>query len=87
MMARIEHKITRDHPKSQPMEEAEIKQLLDVRVSCARVKQLLIDLVKVPSPQTELLEDEPLLKQFIAKASHVCLRWASRISAVMRWAT
>src|SRR5262249_40120474 len=30
-----------------------------------RAKELLIELVKVPSPQTELLEDEPLLKEFI----------------------
>ncbi len=56
------------------MEEPEIKQLLDTRVSRARVKQLLIDLVKVPSPQTALLEEEPLLKQFIAKAIEPRLR-------------
>jgi hypothetical protein len=56
------------------MKEPEIKQLLDARVSRARVKQLLIDLVKVPSPQTQLLEDEPLLKEFIAKAVEPRLR-------------
>ena len=56
------------------MEEPEIKQLLDTRVSRARVKQLLIDLVKVPSPQTALLEEEPLLKEFIAKAIEPRLR-------------
>ncbi len=56
------------------MQEPEIKQLLDTRVSRARVKQLLIDLVKVPSPQTALLEEEPLLKQFIAKAIEPRLR-------------
>jgi acetylornithine deacetylase/succinyl-diaminopimelate desuccinylase-like protein len=56
------------------MEEPEIKKLLDARVSCARVKQLLIDLVKVPSPQTALLEEEPLLKEFIAKAVEPRLR-------------
>jgi acetylornithine deacetylase/succinyl-diaminopimelate desuccinylase-like protein len=38
---------------------------LDTRISRARAKELLIELVKVPSPQTELLEDEPLLKTFI----------------------
>ena len=56
------------------MEEPEIKQLLDTRVSRARVKQLLINLVKVPSPQTALLEEEPLLKEFIAKAIEPRLR-------------
>ncbi len=56
------------------MEEPEIKQLLDARVSRTRVKQLLIDLVKVPSPQTALLEEEPLLKEFIAKAVEPRLR-------------
>jgi len=56
------------------MEEPEIKQLLDTRVSRARVKRLLIDLVKVPSPQTALLEEEPLLKEFIAKAIEPRLR-------------
>jgi acetylornithine deacetylase/succinyl-diaminopimelate desuccinylase-like protein len=56
------------------MKDPKIKQLLDARVSRARVKQLLIDLVKVPSPQTQLLEDEPLLKEFIAKAVKPRLR-------------
>jgi acetylornithine deacetylase/succinyl-diaminopimelate desuccinylase-like protein len=56
------------------MKEPEIKLLLDARVSRARVKQLLIDLVKVPSPQTQLLEGEPLLKEFIAKAVEPRLR-------------
>jgi acetylornithine deacetylase/succinyl-diaminopimelate desuccinylase-like protein len=50
------------------MNESDIKQLLDARIARARAKELLIDLVKVPSPQTALLEDEPLLKEFIAKA-------------------
>ena len=44
------------------MTEADIKKLLDARLSRARAKELLIELVKVPSPQTELLEDEPLLQ-------------------------
>jgi acetylornithine deacetylase/succinyl-diaminopimelate desuccinylase-like protein len=50
------------------MDESDIKQLLDARISRVRAKALLIDLVRVPSPQTALLEDEPLLKDFIAKA-------------------
>jgi len=50
------------------METAEIKRLLDARISRERAKELLIELVRVPSPQTELLEDEPLLKEFITKA-------------------
>ena len=56
------------------MEEPAIKQLVEARVSRARVKQLLIDLVRVPSPQTALLEEEPLLKEFIAKAVEPRLR-------------
>jgi acetylornithine deacetylase/succinyl-diaminopimelate desuccinylase-like protein len=51
-----------------PIDETAIKTLLDARISRARAKELLIDLVRVPSPQTELLEDEPLLKEFIGTA-------------------
>src|SRR5215813_14289714 len=47
------------------MDQTAIKALLDARISRDRAKQLLIDLIRIPSPQTELLEDEPLLKQFI----------------------
>ena len=36
------------------MDEAEIKKLLDARISRERAKELLIELVKVPSPQTGL---------------------------------
>src|SRR6195256_5531563 len=56
------------------MKEAEIKTLLDARLSRERAKELLIALVKVPSPQTELLEDEPLLKEFIRTAIEPRLR-------------
>ncbi|MET0632031.1 MAG: M20/M25/M40 family metallo-hydrolase [Xanthobacteraceae bacterium] len=56
------------------MQAAEIKTLLDSRLSRDRAKQLLIELVKVPSPQTELLEDEPLLKEFIKTAIEPRLR-------------
>ena len=34
----------------------------------------MIELVKVPSPQTDLLEDEPLLKEFIKTAIEPRLR-------------
>jgi acetylornithine deacetylase/succinyl-diaminopimelate desuccinylase-like protein len=54
--------------------DADIKTLLDARISRARAKELLIALVKVPSPQTELLEDEPLLKGFITSAIEPRLR-------------
>src|SRR5712671_3412215 len=50
------------------MNDVEIKKLLDARISRERAKELLIELVKVPSPQTELLEEEPLLKGFIKTA-------------------
>src|SRR5215813_10430165 len=56
------------------MQEAEIKKLLDAKLSRERCKQLLIELVKVPSPQTDLLEEEPLLKEFIKKAIEPRLR-------------
>src|SRR4051794_36105473 len=56
------------------MNEAEIKKLLDARISRERAKELLIELVKVPSPQTELLEEEPLLKGFIRTAIEPRLR-------------
>jgi acetylornithine deacetylase/succinyl-diaminopimelate desuccinylase-like protein len=56
------------------MNEADIKALLDQRLSRERAKELLIDLVKVPSPQTALLEEEPLLKQFIRVAIEPRLR-------------
>ena len=37
-------------------------------ITTERCKALLIDLVRVPSPQTALMESEPLLRQFIEKA-------------------
>jgi acetylornithine deacetylase/succinyl-diaminopimelate desuccinylase-like protein len=56
------------------MNEADIKALLDRRLSRERAKQLLIELVRVPSPQTVLLEAEPLLKEFIRVAIEPRLR-------------
>jgi acetylornithine deacetylase len=56
------------------MNAADIRTLLDGRISRARAKELLIELVKVPSPQTELLEDEPLLEEFIKTAIEPRLR-------------
>jgi succinyl-diaminopimelate desuccinylase len=56
------------------MKETDIKKLLDGRISRERAKELLIALVKVPSPQTALLEDEPLLKAFIRTAIEPRLR-------------
>ena len=56
------------------MHAADIKALLDARISRERAKELLIALVKVPSPQTALLEDEPLLKEFIRTAVEPRLR-------------
>jgi acetylornithine deacetylase/succinyl-diaminopimelate desuccinylase-like protein len=56
------------------VEASEIKNLLDARISRERAKELLIELVKVPSPQTDLLEAEPLLKEFIKTAIEPRLR-------------
>jgi acetylornithine deacetylase len=56
------------------MQPTEIKQLLDARISRERAKSLFIELVQVPSPQTALLEEEPLLKAFIVEAIEPRLR-------------
>jgi acetylornithine deacetylase/succinyl-diaminopimelate desuccinylase-like protein len=56
------------------MDANAIKEILDARLSRERAKELLIELVKVPSPQTELLEAEPLLLAFIKKAVEPRLR-------------
>jgi len=56
------------------MNDGEIKKLLDARISHERAKSLFIELVKVPSPQTALLEEEPLLKAFIRTAIEPRLR-------------
>ena len=48
--------------------------MLAARLSRERVKSLFIDLIRVPSPQTELLEAEPLLKAFIRNAIEPRLR-------------
>lgn len=56
------------------MNDTAIKQLLDARLSRERAKALLIELVRVPSPQTALLEAEPLLKAFIRTAIEPRLR-------------
>jgi acetylornithine deacetylase/succinyl-diaminopimelate desuccinylase-like protein len=56
------------------MNDAQIKQILDARLSRDRAKALLVELVKVPSPQTALLEEEPLLKAFIRTAIEPRLR-------------
>ena len=43
-------------------------------ITLDRCKELLIELVRVPSPQTELLEAEPLLRRFIETAVEPRLR-------------
>src|SRR4029453_13793820 len=66
MWRRSAHRSNLDNTRRKTrMNDAEIKKLLDARISRERAKELLIELVKVPSPQTELLEDEPLLKAFL----------------------
>jgi acetylornithine deacetylase len=60
--------------KGTPMNDVDIKALLERQISPQRAKDLLVALVKVPSPQTELLEDEPLLKAFITSAIEPRLR-------------
>lgn len=43
-------------------------------ITLDRCKQLFVELVKVPSPQTELMENEPLLKRFITSEVEPRLR-------------
>ena len=47
---------------------------LNAHIANERCKQLLIDIVRVPSPQTDLFEAEPQLKIFIATAVEPRLR-------------
>lgn len=51
-----------------------IKETLEAGISRERAKELLVDLVKVPSPQTDRYEAEPLLAEFIRKAVEPRLR-------------
>ncbi len=46
----------------------DIRAIIEKHISAARAKQLLVGLVKVPSPQTALFEAEPLLRDFITNA-------------------
>ncbi len=41
------------------------KDIIDKSLTLEKAQDLLVDLVRVPSPQTELLEAEPLLAEFI----------------------
>lgn len=52
----------------------DLKSTLDTLISKDRAKELLIELVKVPSPQTDQFEAEPLLAEFIRKAVETRLR-------------
>ena len=52
------------------------KDAIDRLISVDRAKQLLVGLVRVPSPQTDLFEAEPLLREFIATAVEPRLREA-----------
>jgi len=47
---------------------------IEQAISLERVKELLVALVRVPSPQTDLLEAEPLLAEFIRTAIEPRLR-------------
>ena len=56
------------------MNPVEIKSVLAQGLSRERVKTLFIELIRIPSPQTALLEEEPLLKEFIRNAIEPRLR-------------
>src|SRR5262249_11487961 len=52
------------------------KRLAELRgvITAERCKQLLVELVRVPSPQTALMEAEPLLRKFIENVVEPRLR-------------
>ena len=52
----------------------DLKNIFEQAISTARVKDILIELVKVPSPQTDKFEAEPLLVEFINRAVEPRLR-------------
>lgn len=52
----------------------ELQSTLDAGISKDRARELLIELVKVPSPQTDQFEAEPLLGEFIRTAVEPRLR-------------
>ncbi len=56
------------------MSPDKLKSALEAKLSRDACKQLLIDLIRVPSPQTALLEAEPQLRTFIASAIEPRLR-------------
>jgi len=47
---------------------------IDAAVDHEEIKRLMIELVEVPSPQTELMEDEPEVREFIKAAVEPRLR-------------
>ena len=51
-----------------------VKETIEAAITRDRAKQLLVELVRVPSPQTELFEAEPLLRKFIETAVEPRLR-------------
>lgn len=59
----------------------DFRQIIESHASKDRARELLVELVRVPSPQTELLEAEPLLREFITGAVEPRLR-AMGISAI-----
>ena len=50
------------------MNEEEIRAALSPHMSRVAVRDLMVDLVRAPSPQTDLLEAEPQLQVFIGAA-------------------
>jgi acetylornithine deacetylase/succinyl-diaminopimelate desuccinylase-like protein len=60
--------------RGRTMAPADLADRINAKVSRERAKSLLVELVKVPSPQTALLEAEPLLAEFIRTAVEPRLR-------------
>lgn len=62
------------HNGMTPVTTMDIRRIIESHASKDRAKELLVALVKVPSPQTELLEAEPRLREFITGALEPRLR-------------
>ena len=56
------------------------------RIAASRIKSVMVELARVPSPLTALFEAEPQLRAFIDAAVEPRLRsWASPISGATPW--
>ena len=63
------------------MTSAQAFTAVDQVASDKEIDQLLVDLLRYPSPQTERLEDDPQVKKFIAAQSMPWATWSGAWAA------